>query len=159
MRLVGFSYRTHNTRPTFLPPLFNSTRERKALYVHIRSRAPLNYRTAAAAAAVATRIPVRLQRSDLTAAVDSPSMCDHLYDTLRCDWLVFLIEAVIKKQRSDHRDMQRFGTKNGAIPQEGACSRPANREGQGKAATEKRKAEGVDQADGGPQSKGIGRKR
>ena len=39
-------------------------------------------------------------------------------------------------QQSIHRDMQRSGTKNNAIPREGAFSRPAMREGQGKAATE-----------------------
>ena len=44
---------------------------------------------------------------------------------------------VIKDQHSDHREnIQRSGTKNGAIPREGACSRPAKREGQGKAANE-----------------------
>ena len=91
MRLVGFSYRTHNTRPTFQQPAFNSTGENKALYVHIRGRTPLNYCTAAAVV-VSARIPMRLQRSNLTSAVDSPSMYDHLYDPPRCDWLVFLIE-------------------------------------------------------------------
>ena len=55
--------------------------------------------------------------------------------------------------------MQRSVTKNGAIPREGACSRPAKKKGQGMAANEQGKTEGVDQADRGPQSKGVGRKR
>ena len=37
------------------------------------------------------RIPMRLQGSDL-AAVDSPSMYDHMYDMLRCIRSLFLIE-------------------------------------------------------------------
>ena len=78
MRLDGFSFRTHNTRPTFQPPLFNSTGEIKALYVHAQSRTPLNYCTAAAVLGVSARIPMRLRRLDLPAAVDSPSTCDHL---------------------------------------------------------------------------------
>ena len=46
------------------------------------------------------------------------------------------------KHQINHRDMQRSGTKNGAIPREGACSRPAKREGRGKAANEWGKTEG-----------------
>ena len=141
MRLAGFSYPTHDTWPTVQQPSFNSAGENKALYVHIRSRTPLNY-CIVAAVVVSTRIPMRLQRSDLTAAVGSPSMFDHLHDTLRCDWLVFLIglttlgpnsyslticipfhrrkqktSRVIKHQRN-HRGKQRSGTKNGAIPEQ-----------------------------------------
>ena len=119
---------------------------------------PLNYCTAAVV--VRTRIPMHLQRSDLTAAVDSPSMYDRPYDTLRCDCLVFLI-AVTTLGRIHNPDNLHsippaktedvpnyktpkespgyatiYSTKNGAIPREGAFSRPAKREGQGKAATE-----------------------
>ena len=52
MRIVGFSYRTLNTRPTFQQASFNSTGENKALYAHSRSRTPQNYCTAAAAVVV-----------------------------------------------------------------------------------------------------------
>ena len=63
-----------------------------------------------------------------------------------------------KPTKQNHRDMQRSGTKNGVIPREGACSRPAKR--QGKAATEEGRTKGFEQADGGgPQSKAVGRKR
>ena len=75
MRGVGFSYHTH-TRSAFQQPSFNSTGENKALYAHIRSRTPLKYCTATAVV-VCTSIPMCLQRSDLTAAVDSPSRYDH----------------------------------------------------------------------------------
>ena len=57
-------------------------------FVHVRT--PLNYCTAASCCSSA-RIPMRLQRSDL-AAVDSPSMYDHMYDMLRCIRSLFLIE-------------------------------------------------------------------
>ena len=73
MRLVGFLYRTHNTRPTFQQPSFNSTGENKGSYVHSRSRTPLNYCTAAVV--VSTRIPMRLQRSDFTAAAVDSRAC------------------------------------------------------------------------------------
>ena len=39
------------------------------------------------------------------------------------------VPSYMKHQLSNHRDMQRSGTNNGAIPREGACSRPAKREG------------------------------
>ena len=62
--------------------------------------------------------------------------------------------------KQNHREMQRSGTKNGAMPREGVCSRPAKREGQGKAATENGGTGGFEQADdGGPQNKAVGRKR
>ena len=63
--------------------------------------------------------------------------------------------------KKNHQDMLRSGTKNNcAIRREGACSRPAKRQRQGKGATEKGRTEGFEQADGGgPQSKAVGRKR
>ena len=47
MRLFVFSDQTHNTRPTFQQPSFNSTGENKALHVRSRSRTALYYCTAA----------------------------------------------------------------------------------------------------------------
>ena len=44
---------------------------------------------------------------------------------------------VLKHQHSNHQDnIERFGTNNGAIPREGAGSRPSKREGQWKSANE-----------------------
>ena len=125
-----------------------------SLCTYITSRTPPNYCTAADVV-VSTRIPMCLKRSDLTS--DSPSMHDHLYDTLRRNWLVFLIEvttlgrihtlAIIpfywRKQKKcriinpqmNYRHKLRSGTKNGAIPREGACNRPAKREACGRQGT------------------------
>ena len=61
--------------------------------------------------------------------------------------------------KQNHRDLQRSGTMNRAMPREGAYSRPATREGQGKAATKKVRTEVFEQADGGgPNSEVVGRK-
>ena len=71
-------------------------------------------------------------------------------------------QNLLKKNnnKANHRDVQRSGTKNGAIRRESACSRLAKGQGQGKAATEKGRTEVFEQADGGgPQSKAVGRKR
>ena len=91
MREVGIYYRTHNTRPTFQQPSFHSTGENKALYIHSRRINAFELLYCCYCSWYSYSNAPR-EITDLTAAVDSPSMDDHLYDTLRCNWLVFLVE-------------------------------------------------------------------
>ena len=169
MRLVWF-FLSNSQHLAHLPTTFIKfdRRKQKKLCTHIFQveHLPLNYCTAAVV--VSTGIPMRLTQQQwkaraCTATCTIPSdvigvfflsNSQHSAEVILPNNLHSIPPAktesmprykkIIKKkhQQCDHRDMQRSGTKNGAIRREGACSRPAKRQGQGKAATEKGRIDG-----------------
>ena len=126
---------------------------------------------------------MRLQRSDL-AAVDSPSMYDHVYDVLRCIGSFLFIEnsqhsaelilsnnlhSIRPAKTNDapnHTEKHdTTGISNDLVPrtarypEKARVVDPRIEKGKERQSPSNGKTERFEQTDGGPQSKAVGRKR